>query len=86
MFLGCLKTKKKYLRGNLQKKNSIFTDIAQIGGGEVNPISKILYEIIFWQKEEKEGVQNILLYDLSIKNCLCKVCKLYVIHHFRASL
>ena len=35
------------LRGNLQKKNSIFTDIAQIGGGEVNPISKFFYEIIF---------------------------------------
>ena len=39
-------------------KNSIFTDIVQTGGGEVNPISKIFYEIIFWQKEEKEGVQT----------------------------
>ena len=30
---------KGYLRGDL-KKNSIFKDIAQIGGGEVNPMSK----------------------------------------------
>ena len=50
------------VRGNVQKKNSIFTDIVQTGGGEVNPISKIFYEINFWQKEEKEGVQNIPLY------------------------
>ena len=28
------------LKGWRQKKNSIFKDIAQIGGGEVNPISK----------------------------------------------
>ena len=35
------------LRGNLKKKNSLFVDIAQTGGGEVNPISKIDYIIIF---------------------------------------
>ena len=28
------------LRGDAQKKNSIFADIVQIGGGEVNPMSK----------------------------------------------
>ena len=27
-------------RGAVKKKNSIFTDIVQIGGGEVNPMSK----------------------------------------------
>ena len=30
----------KELRGAVQKKHSIFTDIVQIGGREVNPISK----------------------------------------------
>ena len=30
-----------------KKKNSIFTDIVQIGGREVNPISKNLKEMIF---------------------------------------
>ena len=29
------------------KKNSIFTDIVQIGGGEVKPISKNWKEMIF---------------------------------------
>ena len=29
------------LRGAVKKKNSIFKDIVQIGGGEVNPMSKI---------------------------------------------
>ena len=44
--------KMKYiLRGNLKKKNSLFVDIVQIGGGEVNPMSKKNYKIIFWQKE-----------------------------------
>ena len=38
---------KKSLRGAVQKKPSIFTDIAQIGGREVNPISKKLKEINF---------------------------------------
>ena len=31
----------------LPKKPSIFKDIAHIGGGEVNPISKNLKEMIF---------------------------------------
>ena len=30
-----------------KKKNSIFVDIVQIGGREVNPMSKNLNEIIF---------------------------------------
>ena len=37
----------KSLRGNLKKKNSIFVDIAHIGGGEVNPMSTKNYNIIF---------------------------------------
>ena len=36
----------KYL-GVTSKKNSIFVDIVQIGGREVNPMSKNLNEIIF---------------------------------------
>ena len=39
-----------HLRGNLQK-NSICKDIVQIGGREVNPISKNWKEIIFWHKQ-----------------------------------
>ena len=35
------------IRGDVQKKPSIFKDIAHIGGGEVNPISKNGKEIIF---------------------------------------
>ena len=35
------------LRGNLKKKTSIFKDMVQIGGREVNPISKKLKEMIF---------------------------------------
>ena len=35
------------LRGAVKKKNSIFVDIIQIGGREVNPMSKNLNEIIF---------------------------------------
>ena len=35
------------LRGNLKKKNSIFVDIAHVGGGEVNPKSKNWNEMIF---------------------------------------
>ena len=43
-----------------KKTNSIFANIVQIGGREVNPISKIWKELIFWQKLEREGSQNIL--------------------------
>ena len=37
------------IRGAVKKnkKNSIFVDIVQIGGREVNPMSKNLNEIIF---------------------------------------
>ena len=41
----------KEVQGSLgvpsKKKNSIFTDIVQIGGGEVNPNSKFFCKIIF---------------------------------------
>ena len=47
-----------YLGVTSKKKNSIFVDIVQTRGGEVNPISKIEYIIIFWQKEKREGVIN----------------------------
>ena len=43
-----------------KKKNSIFKDIVQKGGREVNPISKKWKEMNFWQKLEREGSQNIL--------------------------
>ena len=35
------------LRGNVKKKNSLFVDIVQIGGGEVYPMSTKNYNIIF---------------------------------------
>ena len=35
------------IRGAVKKTNSIFTDIVQIGGREVNPISKKRKEMIF---------------------------------------
>ena len=35
------------IRGAVKKKNSIFKDIVQIGGREVNPISKKLNKMIF---------------------------------------
>ena len=37
----------RYIRGAVKKKNSIFKDIVQIGGGEVNPMSKIGKEMNF---------------------------------------
>ena len=43
-----------------KKTNSIFTDIVQIGGREVNPFSKKSKEMNFCQKVEREGVKNIL--------------------------
>ena len=55
-FLGYTKS----IRGDLQKNPSIFKDIVQKGGREVNPISKNWKEMNFWQKLEREGSQNIL--------------------------
>ena len=37
----------EYLRGAVKKKPSVFKDIVQIGGREVNPISKKSIEMIF---------------------------------------
>ena len=50
-------------RDAIASKNSIFVDIIQIGEGEFNPMSKKNYKIIFWQKEEREGVINEFLDD-----------------------
>ena len=55
-----------------KKKNSLFVDIVQIGGGEVYPMSTKNYKIIFWQKEEKEVVINKFLDDFSPKFCVYK--------------
>ena len=65
----CRKTK-KLLRGDVQKKNSIFKDIVQIGGGEVNPISKNWKEMIFWQKLEREGVTKHIVKNRSTLFCM----------------
>ena len=40
---------------------------------ETNPISKKNYKIIFWQKEEREGVINEFLDDFNPKICAYKV-------------
>ena len=46
--------------GVLPKKNSILKDIIQIGGREVNPISKNWKEMIFNKNWRGRGSQNIL--------------------------
>ena len=53
-----------------KKRNSIFTDIVQIGGREVNPISKKLKERIFWQKLEREGVTKHIGKNRSTLFCM----------------
>ena len=60
-----------YLGVPSKKKNSIFVDIAHIGGGEVNPMSTKNYNIIFWQKEERRGPKNYFMYDFCPKICVC---------------
>ena len=57
------------IRGTL-KKNSIFKDIVQIGGREVNPISKNWKEMIFWQKLEREGVTKHIVKNRSTLFCM----------------
>ena len=57
------------LRGAV-KKHSIFKDIVQIGGGEVNPISKKLKELIFRQKLEREGVTKHIVKYRSTLFCM----------------
>ena len=47
-------------RGDLRKKNSIFKDIVQIGGGEVNPCQKLEKKWIFDKSWWGRGSQNIL--------------------------
>ena len=68
--------KKNYflIRGAVQKKNSIFKDIVQIGGREVNPISKNKKEMIFWQKLEREGITKYIVKNRSTQFC--------IIHYF----
>ena len=48
-----------------RKKISIFKDNVQIGGRDVNPISKNLKEIIFWQKLERERVTKHIVKNRS---------------------
>ena len=43
------------LRGNVKKKNSLFVDIVQIGGGEVNSISKKKLQTYFLTKRGEGG-------------------------------
>ena len=62
-------TKTISLRGDV-KKNSIFKDIVQIGGGEVNPMSKIWKEMNFWQKLEREGVTKHIVKNRSTLFCM----------------
>ena len=60
-----------YSKGCRQKKtNSIFTDSVQIGGREVNPISKKLKQMIFWQKMEREGVTKYIVKNRSTLFCM----------------
>ena len=58
------------IRGDVKKKNSIFKDIVQIGGGEVNPMSKIWKEMNFWQKLEREGVTKHIVKNRSTLFCM----------------
>ena len=59
-----------WIRGAVKKNNSIFKDIVQIGGREVNPISKKSKEIIFWQKLEREGVTKHIVKNRSTLFCM----------------
>ena len=54
------------------KKHSKFKDIVQIGGREVNPISKKWKEMNFWQKLEREGVTKHI-----VKNRCTLFCMIY---------
>ena len=58
------------LRGNVKKKHSIFKDIVQIGGRDVNPISRKWKEMIFWQKLEREGVTKHIVKNRSTLFCM----------------
>ena len=60
------------LRGDVKKKNRIFKDIVQVGGGKVNPMSKIGKEMNFWQKLEREGVTKHI-----VKNRCTLFCMIY---------
>ena len=56
--------------GVTSKKNSIFADIVQIGGGEVSPMSKNFKEMIFWQKLGREGVTKHIVKSWSTLFCM----------------
>ena len=60
LILECTGCPKKNVRGDVQKKNSIFKDIVQIGGGEVNPCQKFEKKWIFDKSWRGRGLQNIL--------------------------
>ena len=53
-----------------KKKHSTFKDIVQIGGREVNPISKNWKKMIFWQKLEREGVTKHIVKNRSTLFCM----------------
>ena len=57
------------LKGDV-KRNSIFKDIAQIGRGEVNPMSKNWKENNFWQKFWREGVTKHIVKNWSTLFCI----------------
>ena len=50
----------KLVSGTLKKTHSIFKDIVQIRGREVNPLSKNWKEMIFDKSWRGRGSQNIL--------------------------
>ena len=58
------------LRSNVNKKNSIFKNIVQRGGKEVNPILKNWKEMIFSQKLEREGVTKHIVKNRSTLYCM----------------
>ena len=60
-----------FLGGAVKKKtHSIFKDIAQIGGREVNAISKSWKKMIFWQQLEREGVTKHIVKNRSTLFCM----------------
>ena len=58
------------LRSNVNKKNSIFKNIVQSGGKEVNPILKNWKEMIFSQKLEREGVAKDFIWNRNTLFCM----------------
>ena len=60
----------EHYKGYSKKKPSIFKDIVQIGGREVNPISKKIERIDFLTKVGEGGVTKHIVKNISTLFCM----------------